>query len=155
MNSLSFAISVCVVSMGAEGVLAGKNANAIMRSLKQPAWALPSWAWYIVASAYYVACFVSLYRLRNTHSDAGVRLLGLILTVAVMTVNAAWNFIFFRRKDFALSFRLFLPYTILVLALVCTLSRIDLLSATLFTIYLLYLPYALAWSHRTWKLNER
>lgn len=153
MKGLSFAVAVCVAGVAAEAVLAGKDANAIMRSLKQPAWALPSWAWYFVGAAYYTDCFASLYRLRDASSATGMRSLGLGLVIAVMAANVGWNFIFFRRRDLGLSFWFFLPYTLLVLGLVYTLSRVDLVSATIFMIYLLYLPYALAWSYRTWKLN--
>ncbi len=152
-SGIGFAVAVCLAGMAAEAALAGRNPGAMLKSLKQPSWALPSWAWYLVGAAYYAACFVSLYRLKNASSAAEMRSLGLTLIIAVMTANTAWNFIFFRWKDFGLSFWFFLPYTALVLALVYTLSRIDLASATIFVIYLLYLPYALAWSHRTWRLN--
>lgn len=153
MSSLSFAAAVCLAGMVAEAALAGKNANAMMRSLKQPAWALPTWVWYFVGAVYYATCFTSLYRLKNAGSRAEMQSLSLALIIAVMIANAVWNFIFFRRKDFGLSFWFFLPYTITVVALVYTLSRIDFLSAMIFVIYLLYLPYALVWSHRIWKLN--
>jgi tryptophan-rich sensory protein len=151
-KSLGFAIAVCVAGMISEAALAGKGANTVMRSLKQPAWALPAWAWYFIGMAYYAACFASLYRV-NIGSGSGTRLLCLALLIIVMAANAAWNFIFFRRRDLRLSFYFFLPYTILVLVLVCALSRFDWVSAVIFAIYVMYLPCALVWSHRTWKLN--
>jgi benzodiazapine receptor len=153
MNNLGFAIAVCVAGMAGEAALAGKDANAMMKALKQPAWALPTWAWYFIGFAYYAACFVTLYRLRNSGLIIPMQSLALALVIAVMIANAAWNFIFFRRRNFGLSFWFFLPYTTLVMALIYTLSRIDSLSATIFAAYLMYLPYALAWSHSTWKLN--
>ena len=153
MKGLSFAVAVCVAGIAAEAALAGKDAHAIMRSLKQPSWALPPWAWYFIGAAYYTACFASLYRLRDANSATGMRSLSLGLVIAVMAANAAWNFIFFRRRNLGLSFWFFFPYMVLVVGLEYTLSRIDLVSAMIFVIYLLYLPYALAWSYRIWKLN--
>jgi tryptophan-rich sensory protein len=140
--------------MISEAAFAGRAANVIMRSLKQPIWALPVWAWYFIGLAYYAACFASLYRIANIVSASGARWLCLALLIAVMTANAAWNFIFFRRRNLGLSFYFFLPYTMLVAVLVYALSLLDWVSAMIFAIYLMYLPYALIWSHRTWKLNQ-
>jgi tryptophan-rich sensory protein len=154
MKSFIFTMAVCLAGMASEAVLAGKDANTIMKSLKQPPWALPTWAWYFVGVAYYAGCFVSLYRLSSADSATRMRSAALALVLAVMAANAGWNFIFFRRRDLALSFWFFLPYTLLVLALVYTLSRINPASAAIFVVYLLYLPYALIWSYRTWKLNQ-
>jgi tryptophan-rich sensory protein len=153
-KSLGFAMAVCAAGMASEAALAGRAANAIMRSLKQPTWALPPWVWYFIGLAYYAACFASLYRLVNILSLSGTGWFCLALVVAVMSANAAWNFIFFRRRDLGLSFYFFLPYTILVIVLVYALSRLEWVSAVLFAIYLMYLPYALIWSHRIWKLNQ-
>jgi tryptophan-rich sensory protein len=154
MKSFGFAMAVCGAGMISEAALAGKAANKIMRSLKQPIWALPVWAWYLIGLAYYGACFASLYRLVNIVSASGTRWLCLALVIAVMTANAVWNFIFFRRGNLGLSFYFFLPYTFLVAVLVYALTRLDWVSAIVFAIYLMYLPYALIWSHRTWKLNQ-
>jgi tryptophan-rich sensory protein len=82
-----------------------------------------------------------------------MRSLGLTLTMVMMAGNVAWNFLFFRRRDLGLSFWFFLPYTALMLVLLYALSQIDLVSAGIFLIYFLYLPYALAWGYRIWKLN--
>jgi tryptophan-rich sensory protein len=152
-KSIAVAMAVCLAGMASEAALAGRAANAFMRSLKQPAWALPVWTWYFIGLVYYAACFASLYRLVNIGSRSGTRWLCLALLILVMTANATWNFIFFRLRDLGLSFYFFLPYTILVLLLVYSLSRLDWVSALIFAIYLMYLPYALIWSHRTWKLN--
>jgi tryptophan-rich sensory protein len=153
MNSFTLPIVLCVAEVASEAALAGRNATAFMKSLKQPTWALPSRAWYFVGIAYYAGCFVSLYRLANSPPAKG-RSSALALVIAVMSCNSAWNFIFFRRRDFALSFWFFLPYTILVLALVFNLSRVSVVGTAIFVVYLLYLLYALAWSYYTWKLNR-
>jgi tryptophan-rich sensory protein len=147
-------MAVCVAGMISEAAFAGRAANPIMRSLKQPAWALPTLAWYFIGLAYYAACFASLYRVLNIGFGSWQRWLCLALVIAVMAANVAWNFIFFRCRDLRLSFFFFLPYTILVALLVYALSRFDRVSAMIFVIYLMYLPYAMIWSHRTWKLNR-
>jgi tryptophan-rich sensory protein len=153
IKSLTLAGLICAVSIVGEAILAGKDSNAILRSLKQPTWALPAWAWYLVGLAYYGACFLCLYRLSDAPPSTRMRFLGLTLTIVMMSGNVAWNFIFFRRRDLELSFWFFLPYSILILVLLYALSQIDRVSAEIFLIYFLYLPYALAWSYRTWKLN--
>jgi tryptophan-rich sensory protein len=153
MQSLVFAGAVCVVAMAGEAVLAGKCANATMRSLNRPSWALSTWAWYLIGLAYYAACFLTLYRVSRSDPANAMRSLSLALVIGVMTANVSWNFLFFRRRNFGISFWFFVPYALLVIALVSTLTQVDMLSAFAFCIYVLYLPYALIWTFRIWKLN--
>lgn len=151
-KSLLFAGVVCAVGAAGEALCAGKRSNAIMRSLKQPSWAAPMPIWYLIGLAYYSACFMSLYRVAMI--DPGtLRLVTLALVTAVMATNAAWNFIFFRRQDWKLSFWYLMPYSALALTTMYALSRADGLSALFFVVYLFYLPYAFAWTYRVWKLN--
>jgi len=153
MRSLLFASALCAAGLIGEAVLAGKNANKILRQLKQPAWALPTTAWYFVGLVYYAGCFLATYRLVRIQESGSDQALALGLIIAVMTANVAWNFLFFRKKNLTLSFCYFLPYTLLTLALLCALMRTDRLSAIVFFAYVLYLPYALAWAFKVWKLN--
>jgi tryptophan-rich sensory protein len=54
-----------------------------------------------------------------------------------------------------LSFLWFGPYSLVVLLLLWCMSKVDVLAACLLLTYSLYLPYALLWSYRVWKLNMR
>jgi tryptophan-rich sensory protein len=143
---------LCVAAALGEALCAGKRPNATLRSLKLPSWAAPTPVWFLIGLAYYTACFLSLYRV-SAAAGARLRILTLTLIVAVMATNAAWNFVFFRRHDWQMSFWYLLPYSALVVAMVYTLSRVDGLSALFFVVYLMYLPYAFAWTYRIWKLN--
>jgi hypothetical protein len=57
LKSLTVAGAICAAGIVGEAVLAGKKSNAILRSLKQPTWALPVWAWYLIGVAYYGRVF--------------------------------------------------------------------------------------------------
>jgi tryptophan-rich sensory protein len=108
--------------------------------------------WYLIGVGYYDTCFLTLYRIAQRGSS--VRSPAFWLLVTVMASNAAWNWLFFRRRDFRLSFFFFVPYSALVAAFLSTLvQRGDWLPAALWAIYTLYLLYALAWAFRVWKLN--
>jgi hypothetical protein len=56
-------------------------------------------------------------------------------------------------QRFRVELLVFSPYALLVLILLNILSRIDRISLAVFGAYALYLPYALGWAYRTWKLN--
>ena len=132
-----------------EAICAGRSPASYVKSLRQPGWALPMVAWYLVGIVYYVACFAAIYRVTRSES----RTLALALIAIVMTSNAAWNLIFFRRRNLKAAVLFYLPYSALVILLICVLWRADAVAAGLFIAYAAYLLYALAWSYRVWKLN--
>src|SRR5216683_5445544 len=148
---------ICVISATAEGLLAGSDVTVehFLQELKQPLWALPKRASFLIGFAYYGAAFVILWRLFELRQSGVSTFFPLILLTAMMTLNVAWNFVFFRRRNLRLSFLWFAPYSIVVLLLLCCMSNIDLLATCLLLTYSFYLPYALVWSHRIWKLNMR
>ncbi len=155
MDSVLIAGLICVISAAAEGLLAGSHVDRFLEELKQPPWALRKGVELWIAFAYYGAAFVTLLRLFDLRQADQFTLLPMILLIAMMTLNLAWNFLFFRRKDLRLSFLLFAPYSLVVLSLLWCMSKIDVLAACLLLTYSLYLPYALLWSYRVWKLNMR
>ncbi len=79
----------------------------------------------------------------------------LALLIVVLLANAFWSVLFFRRRDLRASFIAFMPYAVVVAALVLSLSRIYLLGAALFMCYCIYLLYATWWGYRLWLLNTR
>lgn len=146
--------AICLGAILAETLAAGRRPSAVIASLKQPRWALPMQAWYVVGVAYYGVCFVTLYRVMQGGTVRGLRFFALGLTVAVMGLNAVWNWVFFRRRDLGLSFRLFIPYSALVVLLLGVLIYVDLVSAALFGMYLVYFSYAIVWAYQVWRLNR-
>jgi len=153
MDSWLIAGLICVISAAAEALLAGSDVERFLQELKQPPWALRKGVWFWIGFAYYGAVFVILLRVLDLRQTGEFTLLPLILLIAMMTLNAAWNFVFFRRRDLRLSFLWFAPYSLVVLLLLWNMSKIDVLAACLLLTYSLYLPYALIWSYRVWKLN--
>ncbi|MGE5322631.1 MAG: hypothetical protein ACM3SW_07205, partial [Actinomycetota bacterium] len=75
------------------------------------------------------------------------------ILVSVMALNAAWNFFFFRQKDFQKSFRVCAFYSALVLPLLFRLLPQKTIASWLLFAYAVYLPYGCLWTHRVWKMN--
>ena len=77
----------------------------------------------------------------------------LVLTVVLLLANAFWSVLFFRWRDLRASFIAFVPYALLVAALVILLARTDPLGAILLSFYCIYLIYATRWGYHLWRLN--
>jgi tryptophan-rich sensory protein len=61
--------------------------------------------------------------------------------------------LFFRWRDLRASFIAFVPYAVLVAALVILLARTYPLGAILLSCYCIYLIYAARWGYHLWRLN--
>ena len=140
--------------MLAEIALGGKHLARWLTSLRQPKLYAPLWAWIIVAVATYLIQGVIAYRLLRLPVSP-LSTLGLVLLVAVMTGNVAYNIILNRTRKprFAYSgILLFLP---LLGALQIVLYFTDQVSAALHLIYVVWVVgYDLPIMRRLWKLNE-
>ncbi len=146
------AAAICLAAAVAEGLLSG-DTSAFLKSLKQPSWAPPLPAWIAIGLIYYAACFFALTRVLFFGIERPAAAAAFAVLIAVMAANAAFNWIFFKRRDFRASYYYYYPYLALVVMLIALLARIDMLAAGVFVAYACYLPFALAWSHRVWKLN--
>jgi tryptophan-rich sensory protein len=144
--------AICLAAVAAEALLSG-DASAFLKSIKQPRWALPLPAWVAIGLLYYAACFFALARILAYGLEQPAAAAAFSVLIVVMAANAAFNWLFFRRRDFRASCYYFLPYAVLVFALIALLGRIDASAAIAFVVYACYLPYALFWSYRVWKLN--
>jgi tryptophan-rich sensory protein len=140
------AIVICGVAAGLEGALAGSGVRARFRELRQPSFSPPLALWFVIGAVYYVICFALLYRLLGSGWPTVAHRAAFYLLLALMIMNAAWGWLFFRRKDLRGSMLAFVPYALLALALTIVLARSDRTAALLFLPYLLYLGYALWWS---------
>lgn len=145
-----FAAGICVVAIVLETVCAGRDPATALKALRQPRWALPFPVWVAIGLAYYGACFFALWRLFGAGEAAHPCI---VLLAVVMVANALWNYFFFRRKDYRLSFWYQAPYAAVAIAFLWCAAPIDRAVAVAFGIYMLYWPYALAWTYRVWKLN--
>ena len=137
---------------GLEALLAGKDPVRALRSIRQPIWAPPLWAWAIIGAAWYVICFVSLARLLP---GSTITPWPMILLILLMVSNAAWGVIQFRAKRYDFGSWFLIPYAALTTAFLVTVRPIDPLSWFLFIVYATYLPYAAAWAYSVWRLNPR
>ena len=148
MTPTLLALLICIGAAALEGVLAGGGARQRLASLRMPAYSPPFSLWLVIGLAYYAICFVVLRHLL----DAGVTS-SLVLLILVLLANAAWSFVFFRSCNLRASFVAFIPYGVLVVALVVSLARIYPFGAVLFACYCVYLLYATWWGYRLWLLN--
>ena len=81
------------------------------------------------------------------------QVLALVLTVAVLLANAFWSPLFFRWHNLRVSFVAFVPYAVLVAALVIVLVRTYSLGGILLSFYCIYLIYATRWGYHPWRLD--
>ena len=76
-----------------------------------------------------------------------------MLTLVLLLANALWSVLFFRWRDLRASFIAFVPYAVLVAALIILLARTYPLGAILLSCYCIYLIYATGWSYHLCRLN--
>jgi benzodiazapine receptor len=154
MQATVIAVGICAGVALLEGVAAGRGVRARFAELRLPPFSPPLPVWIGIGLAYYVACFVILLRLLNVDPTNAHRVIALGTLIAIMLMNAAWGFLFFRLKDIRASYFAFFPYGALVFLLGALLVPIDLVSAFVLLPYLLYLAYATWWGHALWRLND-
>jgi len=150
MNPFVLASLFVISGVIVETLCAGKGPSSVMKKLHQPRWAVPMPVWYAVGFFYYMICFAVVYRMTASGRTEAV---ALMLIAGLMAANAGWNFIFFRLRSLRWSFWFYVPYTVLVAALISALWSVDRVSTTLLLIYAAYLPYALVWSYFVMKFN--
>lgn len=136
-----------------EGVLAGGGVRQRLRELRMPTYSPPFVLWLVIGSLYYVMCFVILRALLSVRSFSSLYIAALTMMIIVLLANAFWNMLFFRWRALRASFVAFIPYAIVVAALVVLLTSVDSFAATLLGCYCAYLIYATWWSYRLWRIN--
>ena len=147
------ALLICLTAAALEGLAAGPGVRDRLRSLRQPDWAPPFPAWVAIGGLYYVASGLIAYRLlRLGTAQPGVTG-ALALLALVLIANAAWNLVFFRRRDLRRSAQLSIGYAVLALALGAALFRVDRASGWLWLAYLAYLIYGTSWVLAVRRLN--
>jgi benzodiazapine receptor len=148
LNSTLSAVLICLVAAALEGALAGSGVRQRLAALRMPRYSPPFGVWLVIGLAYYIICFVVLRRLLPKGFT-----LALALLLSILIANAFWSLLFFRWRDLRVSFLAFIPYAVLVFALVLTLIRTYPFGGVLFICYCAYLVYATWWGYRLWLLN--
>jgi tryptophan-rich sensory protein len=154
VNPTFSALFICIAAAALEGALAGTGVRQRFAALRMPPYSPPFAGWLLIGSVYYSICFIVLrHLLAASPGTLSVRV-ALALLIAVLLANALWSVLFFRRRDLRASFIAFVPYAILVAALLVLLSRIYPVGAALFMCYCGYLVYATWWGYQVWLLNS-
>ena len=151
--ALSFVI--CALMAALEGAMAGGGVKQRFASLRFPPGSPTLPVWIAIGALYYAMCFVVVYRLLMHGLTDALAQSAFALVLAVMVYNAAWNWLFFRRRDLRASFLSFIPYAMLIAGLIVCLLKVDRWAAAALTPYLAYLFYATWWGYRVWQLNRR
>jgi tryptophan-rich sensory protein len=146
-------VIICAAAAVLEGVLAGQGARQRLAQLRMPPYSPPFALWLVIGFLFYAMCFVILSHLLGTGLVSPSRVFALVLTVVLLLANAFWNVLFFRWCDLRASFIAFVPYAVLVAALVILLARTYPLGAILLSVYCIYLIYATRWGYHLWRLN--
>ena len=153
VSAILIACAICIISAMLEGLCAGKGVKAFITSLHTPSYAPPFWAWIIIGVFYYIISFFISYRVLRHSGDNFLKAVSLTLLLAMMSINAAWNYVFFRAQNLFLSFFAFIPYPLLAIALFVCLLQFEPPAAWIFLPYLAYLNYAAFICYKFWKLN--
>ena len=146
-------VIICAAAAVLEGVLAGEDVRQRLARLRMPPYSPPFALWLVIGFLFYAMCFVILRHVLSTGLVSPSEVFALVLTVVLLLANAFWSVLFFRWRDLRASFIAFVPYAVLVAALVILLARTYPLGAILLSFYCIYLIYATRWGYRLWRLN--
>ncbi len=151
-KNLLLSLALCLSFALIGGLLTGDALEGWFQYLNQPWYALPLWGWYIVGGLYYGITFTLLYRVFNL-PQSKQRKKALILTLAMMAGNEAWNYLFFGLESTFAAFVSILPFAVLVCILFFVLYRYERTSAWILLPYVLWLGYDILWTYGLWQLN--
>ena len=152
--TLIYSLVACAISIALEGVFAGGGIRQRLAQLRVPRFIPPLWGWVVIGACYYVICFVLLYRLFSISEVTALRRWTLALLFAMMSINAFWNYFFFRTRNLLHAYVIGLPYSFIAIALFLLLLQLDDVAAFVLLPYLFYLFYANRFGYQVWKLNS-
>ena len=152
MNPTLLAIIICIAGAALEGLLAGGGVRQRLAQLRMPPYSPPFALWLLIGAAYYGICLIVLRHLLAGPFTPSV-VAALALLTLVLLSNALWSVLFFRWRDLRASFVAFIPYALVIAALVALLSWNYPVGSALFLCYCVYLVYATWWGYRLWLLN--
>ena len=152
MHPFALTLAICAAAAAFEGILAGRGVKQRFVQLHMPRLSPPLNIWIIIGTAYYVICFVVLYRLLMLR-PASLRTAALGLVLMVLLTNAFWNYLFFRLRSLRLSFIAGVLYSFVALGLLTLLCKLDRVAAWVLLPYAVYLFYANWWGYALWRTN--
>ncbi|SDM17833.1 Tryptophan-rich sensory protein (benzodiazepine receptor homolog) [Catalinimonas alkaloidigena] len=152
-RALGTAIGVCFVLALLGNVFTGDALETWYLPLQKPDFLIPLWAFTAIGLLYYVLFGVVLYRVLTRIQEARVRRQALLLTLAVLVGNEAWNFAFLGMRSTWNGFVGILLFLIPVLWLAWTLRHHERLSGWLVTCYAVWVLYDVLWTYALWQLN--
>jgi tryptophan-rich sensory protein len=153
LSPILLGVIICVAAAILEGALAGKGARERLAQLRMPPYSPPFALWLVIGFLFYAMCFVILRHMLSTELVSHSQVFALVLTIVLLLANALWGVLFFRWRDLRASFIAFLPYAVLVAALVILLARTYPGGAILLSFYCIYLIYGARWGYHIWRLN--
>ena len=153
LSATLLGVIICAAAAVLEAALAGEGARQRLAQLRMPPYSPPFALWLVIGFLFYAMCFVILRHVLSTALVSPSEIFTLVLTVVLLLANAFWSVLFFRWRDLRASFIAFVPYAVLVAALVILLASSYPLGAILLSFYCIYLIYALRWGYLLWRLN--
>ena len=152
MKPTLLALIICIAAAALEGALAGRGVRQRLAELRKPRYSPPFTLWLVIGAAYYAICFTVLrYLLARAFSPSIIATCSLLHSGPAC--ERALEYPFFRWRDLRLSFLAFIPYALIIIALVALLVAAYPFGAVLFFGYGCYLVYATWWGYRLWILN--
>jgi tryptophan-rich sensory protein len=149
------AASAAAIRLGAaglEGWCAGRGVRRRLAELRQPPLSPPFAAWVAIGMAYYLICFLVLFRLLRKDA-ATLRTAALASMIVLLVANALWSLAFFRRRSIGAGVSILAAYAALAVGLEAMLIELDRIAAALFAAYVVYLGYAVWWLRSVRRLN--
>ena len=153
LSATLLGVIICAAAAVLEAALAGEGAHQRLAQLRMPPYSPPFALWLVIGFLFYAMCFVILRHVLSTALVSPSEIFALVLTVVLLLANAFWSVLFFRWRDLRASFIAFVPYAVLVAALVILLASSYPLGAILLSFYCIYLIYAVRWGYLLWRLN--
>lgn len=121
-------------------------------TVAQPPLAPPAWLFPIVWSILYVLMGIGAARVSVT-APSPARSRGLNLFILQLAVNFCWSLIFFNNASYGLAFAWLILLWVLVLRMIQTFRKTDVLAGILQIPYLIWLSFAAYLNAGVWFLN--
>jgi len=153
-RAVTVALAICTAAALLEAVLAGRGVKQRFAEFRLPSFSPPLGIWVGIGFFYYLVCFLILHRLLSDGLSRRLTSVAFALMLVVMLFNAAWNYLFFRRRSVRASFVALFPYAALILTLAGLLLGFDPIGAGILLPYLVYLTYVTWWTYRLWRIND-
>jgi tryptophan-rich sensory protein len=148
-----WAIAICAAAALLEGACSGSDVKRRFAELSLPKYSPPLWAWALIGAGFYIIHLIVLHALLAGSSASAMASTAVFAVAVLLTANAAWNYLFFRKHSLAGTVILNVPYIALAAAIGTLLWLVARGVATLYLLYLLYLPYMAWWTYAVWRHN--